>query len=166
MKVQKRRRREKKTDYLKRLKLLKSGKPRVIFRRTNSYIISQYIESKEAKDKIIMSIDSRKLIDYGWPKEFKGSLKSIPASYLTGYLIGKQIKTKNLETPILDIGMVQALHKTKVYAFIKGLIDSGLEISCKEEAFPEQERIEGKNLKSDFSNKFNEIKSQIDKKVQ
>jgi len=165
MKVQKRRRREGKTDYLKRLKLLRSGKPRILFRRTNSYIISQYIESVEAKDKIIISIDSRKLLDYGWPEDFKGSLKSIPASYLTGYLIGKQIKAKKLKTPIVDLGMIQALHKTKVYAFIKGLIDSGIEINCKEEAFPEQDRIQGKNLKSDFSNKFNEIKSQIDKKL-
>ncbi|MFW6282839.1 MAG: 50S ribosomal protein L18 [Minisyncoccales bacterium] len=163
MKVQKRRRRENKTDYLKRLEMLKSEKPRVVFRKTNKYIIAQYIKSEEAKDKVIITIDSKKLLKYGWPKEFSGSLKSLSASYLTGYLIGKQIKAKKLETPIVDIGMIQALHKTKVYAFIKGLIDSGVEIKCKEETFPEEDRIKGKHLKKDFSDKFNEIKSKIDK---
>lgn len=164
MKVQKRRRRENKTDYLKRLEMLKSEKPRVVFRRTNRYIIAQYIKSEEAKDKAIITIDSKKLLDYGWPKEFSGSLKSLSASYLTGYLIGKQIKAKKLETPIVDIGMIQAIHKTKVYAFIKGLIDSGLEIKCKEETFPEEDRIKGKHLKKDFSDTFEKIKSEIDKK--
>lgn len=163
MRVAKRRRRENKTDYLNRLKLLKSGKPRVVFRRTNKYVISQYVTSKQAQDKVEMTINSRDLMNYGWPKEFSGSLKSLPASYLTGYLIGKQIKNKKLKTPIVDLGMVRTIYKTKSYAFIKGLVDSGVEIKCKEEAFPEEERIQGKNLKKDFSSKFNEIKLKIDK---
>ena len=41
MKVSKRRRIEAKTDYAKRIKLLKSEKPRLVFRRTNKYIIAQ-----------------------------------------------------------------------------------------------------------------------------
>jgi hypothetical protein len=62
----------------------------------------------------------------------------------------------------VDLGIVRVIHKTKAYAFIKGLIDSGLEINCKEEAFPEEARIQGKNLKKDFSNMFNEVKSKIE----
>jgi len=163
MKVAKRRRREYKTDYLNRLKLLKSGKPRVVFRKTNKHIIAQYITSKHAQDKIEITLNSKDLTKYGWPEEFKGSLKSISASYLTGYLIGKQIKKQGLENPIVDLGMLRTIYKTKVYAFIKGLIDAGLEINCKEEAFPEEERIQGKSLKKDFSSTFNEIKLKIDK---
>ena len=164
MRIAKRRRRENKTDYLNRLKLLKGGKPRVLFRKTNKYIISQYVTSKEAQDKVELTVNSRDLKIYGWPKEFEGGLKSIPASYLTGYLIGKAIKKQGLETPIVDLGMIRVIYKTKAYAFIKGLIDSGLEIQCKEEAFPEEERIKGKKLKKDFSNIFEEIKSKIDSK--
>jgi large subunit ribosomal protein L18 len=163
MKTLKRRRKENKTDYLKRLKLLKSNSSRIVFRKTNKYIISQYVTSKEAQDKIELGINSKDLLKYGWPEESKTSIKSISASYLTGFLMGKNILNKKLKTPILDIGMIQNMHKTKVYGFIKGIIDSGVKIKCNEETFPSQERIEGKNMKKDFSKTFSEIKLKIEK---
>ena len=161
MKIQKRRRREYKTDYLKRLKLLKAGKPRIVFRKTNKYVISQYISSSEAQDKVEIGFDSRDLLKHGWPSEAKGSLKSISASYLLGYLMGKRILKDKKKIPIVDFGMIQSIHKTKAFGFIKGLIDSGLEISSKEEAFPNESRIKGEHMK----NKINveEIKLRIDK---
>ena len=159
MKTQKKRRKQSKTDYKKRLNLLKSGAPRLVFRRTNACFKIQYVESKEAQDKVIFGLDSKILLKYGWPNEFKGSLKSIPAAYLTGK---KMLKDK-LKQPIVDFGMIRMIHKTKTYGFLKGLIDSGIKIECKEEAFPEKERIEGKNLKSDFSSKFKEIKLKLEK---
>jgi large subunit ribosomal protein L18 len=164
MKIQYRRKRERKTDYGKRIKLLKSGSPRIIFRKTNRYILAQYVVSKEAQDKIELGMTSKNLIKYGWPEEFKGSLKSLPASYLTGLLMGKRINEKKLKSPILDIGMIRSLNKTRAFAFIKGLIDAGIKIECKEKAFPEENRIKGKNLKKDFSKFFEEIKSKIQKK--
>ena len=163
MKTLKRRRKEFKTDYKKRMGLLKSGKPRIVFRRTNKYLIAQYVESEEAQDKILFGISSKNLVKFGWPKNFLGSLKSIPAAYLTGFLFGKTIKEKKLKDPIVDFGMLRMEYKTKVYAFLKGLIDSGINISCPEGAFPEAERIEGKNLKEDFSNEFKKIKEKIEK---
>jgi len=56
--------------------------------------------------------------------------------------------------------MLRTNHKGKVYAFLKGLIDAGLEISCKEEAFPESTRISGEGLKNDIE--FKKIKSKIE----
>ena len=164
MKVQKRRRRENKTDYLKRIGLLKSGKPRVVFRKTNKYIISQYVSSHEAQDKVEIETNSKELLNKGWPKEFEGSLKSIPASYLVGFLMAKKIEKSKKESPIIDLGMIKTIHKTKGFAFIKGLIEGGLEISCPEESFPDKEKLEGKNLKQDFSKNFSEIKSKIESK--
>ncbi|MFC1710660.1 50S ribosomal protein L18 [Nanoarchaeota archaeon] len=161
MKIGKRRRRENKTDYAKRIKLLKSGSPRIVFRRTNRYLIAQYVTSKEAQDKVEININSKDLLKYGWPKEFGGSLKSIPSAYLLGFLIGKQIIEKKLATPIIDFGMLRTLHKTKVYSFLKGLIDMGVHVNCEEKYFPEEDRIQGKHLKKDFSKTFNEIKSKI-----
>ena len=156
------RRREGKTDYLNRIKLLKSDKPRLTFRKTNKYFISQYVVSEEAKDKIIFGATSKELLLHGWPKEFQGSLKSIPAAYLIGYLLGKKIQKQKLETPIVDLGMIRTDPKTKVFSFIKGLIESGLKINCKEEVFPEQERIEGKNMKKDFSAEFKKVKEKLE----
>ena len=159
MKTLKKRRRQNKTDYLKRLKLLKSKSPRIVFRKTNKYIIAQYTTSKQAQDRIEIGINSKNLINYGWPKESKGSLKSLSASYLIGLLMGKKILDKKLETPIVDLGMIRALHKTKVYAFMKGLNDAGIEIKCTEEAFPNEDRIKGEHMKNKIP--FDEIKSKI-----
>ena len=114
----------------------------MVFRKTNKYVIVQYVTSKQAQDKVVFGVTSKDLIKHGWEKD-SGSLKAIPAVYLTGYLIGKQIIKKKLETPIVDFGMIRVLHKTKTYAFLKGLIDSGVEIKC-EKGFPDEEKIKGK----------------------
>lgn len=163
-KTLKRRKLEGKTDYGKRLKLLKSNSPRLIFRKTNRYIIAQYVTSRQAQDKIEIGITSKKLKEFGWPESFEGSLKSIPAAYLTGLLMGREINKKGLKTPIVDFGMMRVLAKNRGYAFLKGIIDAGVKIKCDEEQFPEQERISGKSMKEDFSETFSEIKSKIEKK--
>ena len=59
MKTSKKRRKEAKTDYGKRIKLLKSSSPRIVFRKTNKYVIIQYVISKEAKDEIEFGITSK-----------------------------------------------------------------------------------------------------------
>ncbi|MDP2628560.1 MAG: 50S ribosomal protein L18 [Nanoarchaeota archaeon] len=159
MRIQKRRRREAKTDYAKRLKLLKGEKPRIVIRKTNKYLIAQYITSKHAQDKIEIGVTSKHLMKHGWPKEFEGSLKTIPASYLTGLLIGKKIINEKKENPIVDFGMIRNLHRTKIYAFIKGLVDSGIKIKHDEKIFPKEERIKGAHLKNKIN--FEEIKTKI-----
>jgi ribosomal protein L18 len=133
-------------------------------RKTNRYVIAQYVASKEAQDKIEIGITSKNLKGFGWPDEFEGSLKSIPAAYLTGLLIGEEIRKKKLKTPIVDFGMIRVLSKNRGYAFLKGVVDAGIKIKCDEEQFPEEERLNGKHLKEDFSKIFQEIKSEIEQK--
>ena len=162
MKTQKRRRKENRTNYSKRYRLLRGKTPRLVFRRTNKQVIAQYVESLEAQDKIIFEIKSSELSKYGWPKSSEGSLKSIPASYLTGLIVGNEIKKRNLKKPIIDFGMLRMIKKNKNYAFIKGIIDAGVEIECKKETFPEESRIKGEKLKSKID--FEAIKSKINGK--
>ena len=157
-KFDKRRRREGKTDYAKRIKLLKSESPRIVFRKTNRYLIAQYIKSKEANDKAEFGVDSRVLLDYGWPEKAKGSLKSVTAAYLLGSLVGKKITNKK-KLPIIDFGMIRTAHKSRTYAFIKGLTDSGIKVKTKDGIFPEENRIRGEHLKNKVP--FEEIKSKI-----
>jgi large subunit ribosomal protein L18 len=160
----KRRRREGKTNYADRIKMLKGGSNRIVFRKTNKYILGQYVTSREAQDKIETGVNSKDLLEHGWPKEFEGSLKSIPAAYLTGFLLGKKmIKEKKEKKVVVDFGMIRALHKSKIYSFLKGLIDAGLEIKHDKKVFPEEDRIKGKNLKKDFSKHFESIKSNLEK---
>ncbi len=160
MKTTKRRRREGKTNYLKRLKLLKSKKPRVVVRKTNKYIISQYTTSTHAQDKVELSISSKKLLEYGWPEEAKGSLKSISASYLSGFLMGKKIKAKGLKEPIIDLGLNRSVHGSRLYAFVNGIQDAGLKINSSKDIFPSNERINSSKKKVDI----NKIKSKIEEK--
>lgn len=160
MRIDKRRRRECKTDYLKRKNLLKSRIPRLVFRKSNRYVFAQLVSSAQAQDKVEFGVSSKDLLKYGWPKENEGSLKSVPASYLTGLLIGEKLAAKK-ETPIVDFGMQRVLHKTKTFAFIKGLIDAGVNVPCEESAFPDEEKIQGKNMKNKIP--FDEIKSNIEK---
>jgi len=161
MKTLKKRKLERKTDYGKRIKFLKSRGPRIAFRRSNRYLISQYITSEEAKDRIKFGLNSKMLIQYGWPEKSK-NLKSTPASYLLGILTGKKILEEHLEIPVIDFGMLRVLPKTRIQAFIKGVVDSGLKIKYKNEAFPSEDRITGKHLKNKIP--FSEIKSKIEKK--
>lgn len=160
MKTQKRRRKEAKTNYKKRLEFLKSNTPRIVLRKTNKYLIAQYITSKEAQDTVVFGVDSRKLLNHGWPESLKGGLKGITAAYLLGMLVGKRIVKEKLETPIADFGLYRVIPKTKLHSFVNGLIDAGIKMKDNSENFPEKERKEGKHIKN---LKFDEIKSKIGK---
>ncbi|HRZ85745.1 MAG TPA: 50S ribosomal protein L18 [Candidatus Paceibacterota bacterium] len=162
IKTVKKRRKQRKTDYKIRLNLLKSGIPRIVIRKTNKYIIIQEVISKEARDKVIFGLTSRDLIEYGWPKEGEGSLKSIAAAYLTGYLAGKKISEKEgKKSFIIDLGLQRNVHGSRIFASIKGLIDGGLKINADSKAFPSEKRIKESVNKEDIKKNFDKIKLNI-----
>ena len=102
-KTQRRRRKEAKTDYKSRFSLLKSGKPRLVVRKSNRYILVQLVSSDIAQDKIIVRASSKELLSLGWPKEKHGSLKTLLAAYLTGYLLARKGKERFKEAaPNID----------------------------------------------------------------
>jgi len=154
-----RRRRENKTDYNARLGMIKSGMPRVVVRKTNRYIILQLVESKEAQDYVLCTANSRELLEYGWPKEAAGSLKSVPAAYLDGYLLGTKIKKLKFEKAIADAGLAKSTKGSRIYAAIKGVIDSGIDVPCSKDVIPSQDRLNGKNMKKPVN--IEEIKKNI-----
>jgi large subunit ribosomal protein L18 len=149
-KTQRRRRREAKTDYKARFYLLKSEKPRFVVRKTDRYITVQIVESELAQDKVIARASSKDLLEHGWPKEKAGSLKSLPAAYLTGFLLVKKLKIKMNEV-IFDMGLQKNVHGSRIFAVLKGAIDAGLRIEHKEEALPSMEMIQkNESLKTIF----------------
>ena len=143
MRTVRRRRLQKKTDYKSRLSLLSSEKKRLVIRKTNRYVISQIVESHIAQDKVLFGLSSKDLLSHGWPEKLKGSLKSLPASYLTGYLLGKMAKERKISEVILDLGMHRNVHKSRIYAVVKGIVDAGIKVPHKAEILPEKEKIEG-----------------------
>jgi large subunit ribosomal protein L18 len=151
----KRRRRENKTDYKLRLNLLKSGTPRIVIRRTNKYFVAQIVESDEAQDKIIAGVNSKDLLKNGWDAKMAGSLKSIPAGYLTGLLLAKKVGKGSF---IMDLGMARTLPKSRVFAVIKGLIDGGLDIPANKKSFPTEERLGGEHMKPELKEMIIKVK--------
>jgi len=156
-----RRRYDGKTDYQKRLRLLKSRKLRVVIRASNDHMRVQIVQSKLGGDKVIISAFSRELTSkYGW----SANTGNIPAAYLTGYLAGLKAKTKNIQDAIFDLGIFY--HRNRILAACKGLVDTGINIPYREEFFPEglEERIKGthiedyaKILKSNEPEKYEQL---------
>ncbi len=158
LRTMKRRRRENKTDYKARRILLTSGLPRIVVRRTNKYFIIQAVESDEAQDKVVATITSKDLVKNGWDSKASGSLKSIPAGYLTGMLMAKKLKSGKY---IMDLGMIRTLKGGRIFAVVKGLIDGGLDISANEKVFPSEERLNGEHLKDDVKVMIGKIKEKL-----
>lgn len=138
-----RRRREQKTNYQSRLKLLKSNRPRLVVRFTNKRIIAAIIKFEMKGDKILLGKDSTALDKFGWGF----SQKSYPAAYLLGLLIGKEALKKGITEAILDTGFDTPLPKGRTYALLKGVLDGGLQVPhSPENIFPSEERISGKHI--------------------
>jgi len=153
-----RRRREGKTNYKKRLKLLLSGRPRLVYRKTLKYILGQIIDFDKDGDKTLIGITSKILRKYGW----KFACDNTPASYLTGYLLGKMALSKEIKEAVLDIGLYTSTKGGKMYAFAKGAIDAGLNVPCSEEMFPSEERIKGLHINEEVAKNFDEVKKNIE----
>jgi large subunit ribosomal protein L18 len=153
-----RRRRENKTDYKNRLNLLKSGKDRIVIRKTNKYVVVQAVNSNEAQDKVIAGVSSKALLNNGWDKKFEGSLKSTPACYLTGLLLAKKLGKGEF---IIDMGMARNKAGNRIYAVVRGLIDGGLKIPASEKVFPSEDRLNGEHLKDDLKKVIGKVKEKI-----
>ena len=75
-----RRRREGRTDYYVRRKLLIGGETRAIVRRSIKNVTIQFADFDMEGDRIVVSASSKELKALGW----EYSCSSIPAAYLTG----------------------------------------------------------------------------------
>jgi len=156
--VKPRRRREGRTDYRKRLSLLKSRKIRAVIRKSLKNTQIQFIEYKEKGDNIVVSVKSQELAKkYNW----KYSTSNIPAAYLTGLLAGTRAKQAGIDECIVDIGRYQPITGSKIFATIKGLVDAGLDCPHDENKLPTEERLTGKHIDTNISKAVNEIKNKI-----
>ncbi len=124
---------------------------------SNENTLVQVHKPEIAGDKVLASAHSRYLLSKGW----KGSRKSIPASYLTGYLAGKKAISHGVKDAILYSGTRR--YTQRMAAALKGTIDAGLNVAADPETFPPQERINGDHLS--VKNEIEKLKSTIDSEV-
>jgi large subunit ribosomal protein L18 len=137
-----RRRREARTNYHQRLRLLKSGKARLVARKSNRHIRAQLILTGPQGDETIASATSEDLAEYGW----EAPTGNLPAAYLTGLLAGRRAVEAGLEQAVLDIGLNTATPGNKVFAVQEGVIDAGIEVPHNDEVFAEWERTRGEHI--------------------
>lgn len=152
--VKPRRRREGKTDYRKRLNLLRSNKTRMVVRKTNNQTIVQFVNYKEKGDEIIAQAVSKELeTKFNW----KYSTSNTPAAYLTGFLAGMRAKEKKIGECVLDIGRQRPVTGSKIFASLKGALDTGINCPHDQEKIPSEDRLKGKHIDEKMSSKIENI---------
>mmetsp|Transcript_1034 Transcript_1034/g.2593 ORF Transcript_1034/g.2593 Transcript_1034/m.2593 type:complete len:258 (-) Transcript_1034:753-1526(-) len=160
-----RRRREGKTDYYSRKRLIcqdkrkyNSPKYRLVVRITKKNIICQFTQSLLEGDHILMACYSNKI---GKQVEFFSGPTAFHIAYFCGvYLANKILEKKEISNSenaitgkkfsksifaILDIGLARATTGHRVFAAMKGALDGGITVPYNEKRFP------GYNLKDGFN---------------
>jgi len=145
-----RRRREGKTDYKSRQALVLSEFPRLVVRGTSRHTIAQMIEADVIGDKVVVSVNSRELQEkHGW----QGACGNIPAAYLAGLLCGYRAVISGIKEAVLDIGLQTPSPGARVFAALKGVIDTGIAVSHDEGILPDKSRISGQHI-VDYANQL------------
>ncbi|MFH1101310.1 MAG: 50S ribosomal protein L18 [Methanobacteriota archaeon] len=156
--VKPRRHRLGRTDYRKRLRLLKSRKIRIVVRKSIKNIRVQFIEYNAGGDKVLASSISDDLVkQYQW----KYSTATTPAAYLTGLLAGKRAQEKGISEGVLDIGRSMPTTGSKLFAVLKGVLDAGITCPHDSKMLPSDDRIVGKHLNKELMPAVQDTKKKI-----
>ncbi|KAL8260752.1 hypothetical protein R6Q59_028705, partial [Mikania micrantha] len=176
------RRRQGKTDYRARIRLINQDKNkyntpkyRYVVRFTNKDITAQIISATIAGDIVLASAYSHELPHYG----LKVGLTNYAAAYCTGLLLARRVLKKlemddeyqgNVEATgedysvepaesrrpfraLLDVGLVRTTTGNRVFGALKGALDGGLDIPHSEKRFAGFNKDE-KNLDADVHRKY------------
>jgi len=160
-----RRRREGKTDYQARKRLIwvdknkySTPKYRLVVRFSNKYCICQVVNAKIIGDETICQATSAELKRYG----LATGLTNYAAAYATGLLCGRRLLQKfNLDSTykgveaingedftqetigekapfhcVLDVGLVKTTTGANVFGALKGCVDAGVVIPHSNKRFP------------------------------
>lgn len=137
-----RRKREGRTFYKKRLKILISSKYRFVVRKSLKNIYTSIVKYNPKGDQVLITISSNSLSRLGW----KGGAGNLPSAYLTGLLAGKKSIEKGIKEAVLDIGFSKSVKGSRLYAALAGALDSGLKIPATAEILPSKERLSGEHI--------------------
>lgn len=153
-----RRRREGRTDYRVRAKLLRSGKARAVVRKTLNQTIVQFILPDKSGDRILAAAQSNELKEHGW----SAGTGNLPAAYLTGFLAGRRASARGVKEAVLDIGTQRPSHGGRVFAALQGLLDSGVAVPHSAEVLPAKERVRGAHIGPEIPNQFDIVKTKLE----
>ena len=153
-----RRKREGRTDYVRRLSLLKSRLPRLVVRKTNKHLIVQVIEYLPDGDRVLASASTEHLAKHGWSAATGNSA----AAYLTGMLLGKKLLAQKVDKEIIvDIGLQTHKKGSRLYAAVRGVKDAGVAVKCSADVLPGDERLTGDHLSEKARKEFETVKNKL-----
>ncbi|HLY77454.1 MAG TPA: 50S ribosomal protein L18 [Thermoplasmata archaeon] len=153
-----RRRRQGKTDYRIRLRLLRADLPRAVVRVTNHRILVTVTVYDPIGDRVLASAESPELTAVGFPES---SLRSTPAAYLTGYLAGVRAKAAGASSAVLDVGLRHPIPGGRLMGALKGLLDAGIEVPHGEKGLPSNDRLNGQHLPTPLPKPVEAYKSDL-----
>ena len=149
------------TDYRRRLKLLRGQKPRAVVRVSNTRTTCQLVTWAADGDLVTISMTGSDIVKkHGWPNDH--SLKSVPASYLVGFAMGKAAMASGSSEAVLDIGLAASTRGGRVYAALKGMVDAGLDIPHSDEVFPDEGRLTGAHINDKMTKAVDTTKKSIE----
>jgi len=178
--VQRRRRRQGKTDYKARVKMVQQArnkfntrKYRLIVRFTNRRVICQVAYASIIGDHVVAQANSSELVNFGIP----AGLKNYAAAYATGLLVARRTLTKfgmhetikgkeeidgeeyHVEEEdtdqrpikvILDVGLQRTCVGARLWGALKGAVDGGLHVPHSAKNFPGFKPAEEKGQESEY----------------
>lgn len=164
--VKPKRRRQGKTDFYARQRLVRqdknkydSKKYRLVVRRTNARFISQIIYSTMQGDKVLCAAESDELKKFG----LTAGLSNYAAAYCTGLLLARRLlkqvgladmyaansdvngeyynvdedmKDKRPFKALLDVGLAPTTTGARIFGVLKGACDGGINVPHKTKRFP------------------------------
>ena len=153
-----RRKRQGRTYYKKRMRILMSSRPRFVVRKSLRDMHASIIEYSVKGDKVILTVNSIALKKFGW----KGDNGNLSSAYLVGFLAGKKSIEKGIKEAILDLGLNNSVKGSRLYAALAGAIDSGLKIPFDQGILPSKERISGEHI-AKYANSLKSNKEKYEK---
>ena len=154
------RRRNGRTDYRRRMRMLRGGVPRAVVRVSNTQVTCQLVEFKMDGDSILASVTGNTLGKYGWPSG--ASRKSVTACYVAGYALAKSAIAAGHDSAILDIGLAASSPGSRIFAALKGMVDAGLEVPHGENVLPDDDRINGTHIDDSIATAVEAAKKAIE----
>ena len=90
------------------------------------------------------------------------SKKSVPASYLVGFALGKAAIAAGHEDAVLDIGLAASTPGSRVFAALRGMVEAGLNVPHSEKVLPDDERTKGAHINDSIAGAMDTTKSSIE----
>lgn len=149
--------RNNKTNYRKRKAVLLSRRNFITVKLSNQNIHCQLIQPAMKGDLVLAHSSSKELEKHSW----KGSANNLSACYLVGYILGKKMLSKKLDSAILYTGKTS--FTSKVAACLKGISSAGVNVPLSEESLPDDNRINGGHI-SEIASSLKADKANYDKR--